>query len=99
MVLASGLSAASLPFLTLAPGDHVVLQDVVYWGVRKWVTGFAARHGIVVDNFSTAEPTSLAAALRRGKPNWCGSKPRPTRPGKWSTSPPSPTPPMPLAPN
>lgn len=67
MVLAAGLSAASLPFLTLAPGDHVVLQDVVYWGVRKWVTGFAARHGIVVDNFSTAEPTSLAAALRPGQ--------------------------------
>ena len=67
ILIESALIASSLPFLTLAPGDHVVLQDVVYCGVRKWVTGFAARHGIVVDNFSTAEPTSLAAALRPGQ--------------------------------
>ena len=67
MVLSAGLSAASLPFLTLAPGDHVVLQDVIYWGVRKWVTGFAARHGIEVDRFSAAEPGRLATMLRPGQ--------------------------------
>src|ERR1700730_17249024 len=45
MTFASGMAAATAVFQTLRPGDHVVAPRVMYWGLRKWLLGFAADWG------------------------------------------------------
>lgn len=67
MVLGSGMSAATLPFLTLKSGDHVVAQSVMYWGVRAWLTKFAAQWGLRVDLVAPGEAGDLAKIVRPGE--------------------------------
>ena len=67
MVLGAGMSAATLPFMSLKTGDHVVVQSVLYWGVRKWLSNFAERWGIEVDFLAPSEMTKLGAHLRPGQ--------------------------------
>lgn len=67
MVLGSGMSAATLPFMTLRSGDHVVAQSVMYWGVRAWLTGFAEQWGLEVDLVAPNDPKAMAAAIKPGR--------------------------------
>jgi cystathionine gamma-synthase len=67
MVLGSGMSAATLPFLTLKRGDHVVAQSVMYWGVRAWLTKFAEKWGLRIDLVAPGEMTDLAKTVRPGE--------------------------------
>lgn len=67
MVVASGMSAATLPFLALEPGAHVVVQDVIYWGIRAWLKDFAAHWGIEVSFAEAGSLEALKAELRPGK--------------------------------
>ena len=67
MVLASGMSAATIPFLALEPGAHVVVQDVMYWGIRTWLNDFAVRWGIDVEFAEAGSLASLEAMVRPGK--------------------------------
>ena len=66
MVFASGMAAATAVWLSLAPGDHVVLPKVVYWGLRDWLLKFAANWGLGVDLFDQGDPGALAKALKPG---------------------------------
>lgn len=67
LVMASGMSAVTAPFLALAPGDHVVVQDVLYWGVRRWLKEFATRWGLRVEFVDAADLDALRAAMRPGQ--------------------------------
>lgn len=67
MVLASGMSAATVPFMTLKTGDHVVAQSVMYWGVRAWLTEFAKQWGLEVDLVAPNDAQGLAAAIKPGR--------------------------------
>jgi cystathionine gamma-synthase len=67
LVLASGMSAVTAPFLALSPGDHVVVQDVLYWGVRAWLNDFATHWGLRVEYVEAGETDSLRAAVRKGE--------------------------------
>jgi cystathionine gamma-synthase len=67
LVLASGMSAATAPFMTLAPGDHVILPSVMYWGVRRWINEFVDNWGIDLDYFDVERPAEVKALLRPGK--------------------------------
>ena len=42
LVFGSGMSAATALFLSLAPGDHVVAPQVMYWALRNWLKVDAA---------------------------------------------------------
>jgi cystathionine gamma-synthase len=66
MVFASGMAAATAVWLSLAPGDHVVLPKVVDWGLRDWLLKFAANWGLGVDLFDQGDPDALAKALKPG---------------------------------
>ncbi len=66
MVFASGMAAATAVWLSLAPGDHVVLPKVVYWGLRDWLLQFAANWGLGVDLFDQGDPAALAKAVKPG---------------------------------
>lgn len=67
LVMASGMSAVTAPFLALAPGDHVVVQNVMYWGVRRWLKEFATHWGLEVQFVDASDLDELRAAMRPGR--------------------------------
>jgi cystathionine gamma-synthase len=67
MVVGSGMSAATIPFMTLKRGDHVVVQSVMYWAIRKWLIGFADQWGLLVDFFDPSDLNNLRKLIRPGE--------------------------------
>lgn len=70
LLFASGMAAATAPFLALNSGDHVVAPRVMYWAMRKWLLEFAVPWGLEVeffDNEGVAQIDSLASLLRPGQ--------------------------------
>jgi cystathionine gamma-synthase len=67
LLFASGMAAATAPFLALAPGDHVLVPKVMYWALRKWLLEFAQPWGLAVELFDNADLSDLGARLRPGK--------------------------------
>jgi cystathionine gamma-synthase len=67
MLLGSGMSAATAVFLALAPGDHVVVPQVMYWGLRNWLLTDAVRWGLRIESVDAADPDALRAAVRPGE--------------------------------
>ena len=67
MLLASGMAAATLPFLALEAGDHVIIQTVMYWALRQWLDDFAGRWGLEVDTVQPGDDTGMRNALRPGR--------------------------------
>ncbi len=67
MLLASGMAAVAAVIQALRPGDHIVAQKVMYWGVRAWLTGFCADWGLDLDLIDTADPAALAGAVKPGR--------------------------------
>jgi cystathionine gamma-synthase len=66
LLFASGMAAATTAFQALAPGDHVIAPQVMYWGLRHWLLTFARPWGLAVDLIDTSDLTALAAAIRPG---------------------------------
>jgi len=79
-LFASGMAAAAAVFQALGTGDHVVIQDSLYWGVRGMVKTLPAAWGVEVDWFPTGNLNALGAALRPGatKVVWLESPANPT---------------------
>jgi cystathionine gamma-synthase len=67
LTFASGMAAATVLFQVLAPGDHVVAPQVMYWGLRRWLTTFGRERGLLVDLVDASDPGAIAAALRPGQ--------------------------------
>jgi cystathionine gamma-synthase len=67
LTFASGMAAATTVFQILAPGDHVVAPNVMYWGLRRWLTTFGRERGLMVDLVDASDLDAIAAALRPGK--------------------------------
>ncbi len=66
LLFASGMAAAAAVVQTLRPGDHVVAQRAMYWGLRTWLEDFCARWQIGLDLVAPAA-TALRAAIRPGR--------------------------------
>ena len=67
LLFSAGMAAATAPFLALRPGDHVVVPEVMYWGLRKWLLGHATDWGIKVDLVDMTNLERVQAAMRPGK--------------------------------
>ena len=67
MVLGSGMSAAVAVFSTLSPGDHVIAQKVMYWGLRNWLATEGVRRGLEVSFVDAADTAAVEAALQPGR--------------------------------
>lgn len=67
MLFSSGMAAATAVFMSLRPGDHVVAPKVMYWGLRKWLQGFATGWGLRVDLVDATDPAAFAQAMQPGK--------------------------------
>jgi cystathionine gamma-synthase len=66
LTFASGMAAATTVFQALAPGDHVIAPNVMYWGLRRWLTTFGRERGLLVDLVDASDLDTIAAALRPG---------------------------------
>ena len=66
-VFSSGMSAATAVFLSLRPGDHVLVPDVIYWALRSWLVGWAADWGLRIESVDATQPACAAAAVRPGE--------------------------------
>ena len=58
LLYASGMAAAAAAFGTLTRGDHVVIQQPVYYGVARWLEGPGAALGL---GTTTVDGSDLAA--------------------------------------
>ncbi len=67
MLFSAGMAAATASFLALRPGDHVVVPEVMYWGLRKWLLGPASEWGLKVDLVDMTDHDRVRAAMRPGK--------------------------------
>jgi cystathionine gamma-synthase len=67
MLFASGMAAATAVFQALAPGDHVLAPQVMYWSLRNWLMNFARHWGLNVEFIDMASVATLRAALRPGQ--------------------------------
>ncbi|HET6621464.1 MAG TPA: PLP-dependent transferase [Dongiaceae bacterium] len=67
LLFSAGMAAATATFLALRPGDHVVVPDVMYWGLRKWLRGPASEWGLSVESVDMTQPDRVRAAMRPGK--------------------------------
>ena len=62
----SGVSAATSVFLALEPGDHVVAQSKMYWGLKRWLENDGRRLGLRVDFADPEDPEDLARKVEPG---------------------------------
>ena len=67
LLFASGMAAASTVFQGLGPGDHVVVPEVTYHGVRTWLKSHGMHWGLEVDFVPNGDLVALSAAMRPGK--------------------------------
>lgn len=66
LVFASGMAAATTVFLALAPGDHVIASQVMYFGLRDWLHKVGKHWGLKIDFVPPSDLAALGAALRPG---------------------------------
>jgi cystathionine gamma-synthase len=64
MLFSSGMAAATIVFQALAPGDHVVAPQVMYWALRNWL---ARESRLDVTFIDTADSDALARAIEPGR--------------------------------
>jgi cystathionine gamma-synthase len=67
LVFASGMAAVTSVFLAHKPGDHVLVPEHVYYGVRKWLNGFARPWGLLVDYVDMSNLDAVKRAMRPGQ--------------------------------
>ena len=63
MVFSSGLAACMAPFHALRPGDRVVVQSGIYFGVPTWLAEFGDAHGLKAGFVPSGDEKALLAAI------------------------------------
>jgi cystathionine gamma-synthase len=66
-LFASGMAAATAVFQALAPGDHVLAPQVMYWSLRNWLMNFATHWGLRVELVDMSSPAAVQAAVQPGR--------------------------------
>ena len=64
LLFASGMAAATAVFQALAPGDHVLAPNVMYWSLRNWLKNFATHWGLQIDFIDMDSPDAVRAAIK-----------------------------------
>src|SRR5262245_13233992 len=82
MLFSSGMAAATGVFRALCrPGDHVVAQSIMYFGLRAWLVRLASQWNVALDLVDASRADEVARVVRPGKtrivwvetpanPNW-----------------------------
>ncbi len=64
VAFASGMAAVAAVFQSLQHGDHVILPDDTYFGVRQLVTNLLARWGLIHTMVDMTDLTAVQAAIQ-----------------------------------
>ena len=64
LLFASGMAAATAVFWALRPGDAVLAPQMMYWGLRKWLTGHARDWGIHVHFYRNGDLADVERLLK-----------------------------------
>lgn len=67
MLFGSGMAAATAVFGALEPGDHVVVPQVMYWALKRWLREEAPRRRLELDVVAMDDLDALRAAMRPGR--------------------------------
>ncbi|MFC4350849.1 trans-sulfuration enzyme family protein [Fodinicurvata halophila] len=67
LVFASGMAAATAVVMSLRPGDHLLMQDPLYWGFRGWAVDFCRDWGIELETVDATDPEDVAGKIRPGR--------------------------------
>jgi cystathionine gamma-synthase len=67
VVVASGMAAATMAFLALDRPAHVVVPNVMYWGLRNWIAQDGPGLGLEPSFVDGADLAAIAAAVRPGR--------------------------------
>jgi cystathionine gamma-synthase len=67
LLFGSGLAAASTVFMALRPGDHVVVPEVMYYGLQQWLRLHAAPWGLDVQFVDATRAEAVADAVQPGR--------------------------------
>ncbi len=81
LVFGSGMASAIACFLALAPGDHIIAPNVMYWALRNWLLTEGRHWGLVVSfvdmtdlkatRAAVTPKTKLIWAETPANPLWC----------------------------
>jgi cystathionine gamma-synthase len=63
LLFSSGMAAAMAVVQTLQPGDRIVAPQVMYWGLRNWLTRFCEQWGLALALFDPRQPGALRDAV------------------------------------
>ena len=66
MLFASGMAAAAAVFHSLPAGAHVVAPRVMYWALRRWLGGLAAKGAIGIDFVDASSLDEIGQAVIPG---------------------------------
>jgi cystathionine gamma-synthase len=64
LVVASGMTAATMAMLALPRPAHIIAPGVMYWGLRRWLKEDAGQYGIETSFVDTADAATIRASLR-----------------------------------
>jgi cystathionine gamma-synthase len=64
LVVASGMTAATMAMLALPRPAHIIAPEVMYWGLRKWLKEDAGQYDIETSFVDTADAEAIGAKLR-----------------------------------
>lgn len=64
LLFGSGMAAAVTVFQALSPGNHVIVPEVMYWGLRQWLATEATRWGLEVSFVTNDDLDAWRAAMR-----------------------------------
>jgi cystathionine gamma-synthase len=80
LVFASGQAAAAAVLQSLAPGDAVLAPRNMYWGLRNWMSQFAATWQLPLEFYDNASIDDLAEKTRARRPRliWIETPANPT---------------------
>ena len=67
MLFASGMAAAAAVFHSLPAGAHVVAPRVMYWALRRWLGGLAAKGAIAIDFVDASSLDEIGQAIVPGR--------------------------------
>ncbi|MCA3565092.1 MAG: aminotransferase class I/II-fold pyridoxal phosphate-dependent enzyme [Methylocystis sp.] len=63
LVFGSGMASAVACFLALAPGDHVIAPNVMYWALRNWLMTEGRHWGLSIDFVDMSDAKAVQAAV------------------------------------
>jgi cystathionine gamma-synthase len=80
LIYCSGMAAGTAAFQVLKPGDRVVVPEVMYFGLTRWLQEFGMAQGLIIERVPTGNLEAIRQAVEKGNTKlvWVESPCNPT---------------------